>query len=150
MLGESLSAVSVGLFLILIVFPLGALFSYAAREGYSVFTSRLATPEARHAVLLTLQVAFLTTLVNTIAGLGLAVVLVRKRFFGRGALDALVDIPLAIPTVVTGFALLLLYGPMGIAGRFLTASGLRLMFSLPGIVLGHVFVTFPFAIRSIR
>lgn len=149
LVGESLSAASVGLFLILIVLPLGALFAYAAREGLSVFTSRLAAPEARQAMLLTVEVAGLTTAINTVAGLGLGFVLVRKRFPGRKALDALVDIPLSIPTVVTGFALLLLYGPLGLAGRWLSERGVQLMFSLPGIVLGHAFVTFPFAIRSI-
>lgn len=149
LLGESLAAASLGFFLLLIVFPLGTLVSYAAGKGWSVFLSRLAAPEAQHALLLTVEVAAVTTAVNTLAGLGLGLLLVRGRFPGRRAVDALVDIPLAIPTVVTGFALLMLYGPLGLAGSILSARGIQLMFSFPGIVLGHLFVTFPFAIRSI-
>lgn len=148
-MGEGLLAASLGLFLILIILPLGTLFAHASREGMGVFVNRLAEPAAQKALVLTLQVALLTTLFNTVLGLGLGYLLVRRRFPGRQIVEALVDIPLSIPTVVIGFALLLLYGPMGLAGRFLTERGVQLMFSLPGIVLGHMFVTFPFAIRSI-
>lgn len=149
LLTESFSAVSLGLFLVLIVLPLGTLVSYAPRQRLAVFYDRLAAPEARSALLLTFQVAAVTTLVNTVVGLGLAVLLVRRRLPGRQTIDALIDIPLSIPTVVIGFALLLLYGPFGLAGQLLSARGVQLMFSFPGIVLGHVFVTFPFAVRSI-
>ena len=59
------------------------------------------------------------------------------------------DIPLAIPTVVTGFALLLMYGPLGPVGRFLGERNIQVMFSFPGLLLGHVFVTFPFMVRAV-
>jgi sulfate ABC transporter permease subunit len=79
----------------------------------------------------------------------MAFVLTRYRFPGRRAINALVDIPLAIPTVVTGFALLLLYGPLGPFGAFLGERNIQVMFSFPGLLLGHVFVTFPFMVRAV-
>ncbi len=139
----------VGLFLVLILLPLVSLSGYAMREGIGVFRDRLGAPEALHALRLTAVVALAATAVNAVIGTGLAFVLARYRFPGRKALNALVDIPLAIPTVVTGFALLLLYGPMGAAGRFLGARNIQVMFSFPGLLLGHVFVTFPFMVRAV-
>ncbi len=148
-IGEGLTAAAVGLFFMLILLPLASLFLYAAQEGMSVFTNRLAAPEARQALWLTVLVAAATTAVNMVVGLALAFVLVRRNFWGRRVVDALVDIPLAIPTVVTGFALLLLYSPTGLLGWSLAERGLQVMFSFPGILLGHVFVTFPFMVRAV-
>ncbi len=139
----------VGLFLLLILLPLVSLSGYAMREGIGVFRDRLKAPEALHALRLTAVVALAATAVNAVIGTALAFVLARYRFPGRKALNALVDIPLAIPTVVTGFALLLLYGPLGAAGRFLSERNIQVMFSFPGLLLGHVFVTFPFMVRAV-
>ncbi|MGE5188916.1 MAG: ABC transporter permease [Gemmatimonadota bacterium] len=144
-----LFASAVGLFLVLILLPLASLGRYSVREGIGVFRDRLQSPEARHALRLTAAVALAATTVNAVIGTALAFVLTRFRFPGRKALNALVDIPLAIPTVVTGFALLLLYGPLGPAGRFLGERDIRIMFSFPGLLLGHVFVTFPFMVRAV-
>ncbi len=146
---RGLSAAAVGLFLLLILLPLVSLNGYAVREGIGVFRDRLKAPEALHALRLTAVVALAATAVNAVIGTALAFVLARSRFPGRKALNALVDIPLAIPTVVTGFALLLLYGPLGAAGRFFTERSVQVMFSFPGLLLGHVFVTFPFMVRAV-
>ncbi len=142
-------ASAVGLFLLLILLPLVSLNRYAVREGIGVFWDRLKAPEALYALRLTAVIALAATAVNAVIGTALAFILTRYRFPGRKALNALVDIPLAIPTVVTGFALLLLYGPLGAAGRFFSERNIQIMFSFPGLLLGHVFVTFPFMVRAV-
>jgi sulfate ABC transporter permease subunit len=137
------------MFFLLILLPLVSLNQYAIREGIGVFRDRLANPDALAALRLTALVALATTAVNGILGTAMAFLLTRYRFPGRKAINALVDIPLAIPTVVTGFALLLAYGPLGPVGRFLGERNIQVMFSFPGLLLGHVFVTFPFMVRSV-
>ena len=145
----SVFAAAIGLFLVLVLAPLVSLNRYAVREGLGVFWSRLREPGALGALRLTAWVALATTAVNGLIGTAMAFVLTRYRFPGRKAVNALVDIPLAIPTVVTGFALLLLYGPLGPFGNFLGERDIRLMFSFPGLLLAHVFVTFPFMVRAV-
>ncbi len=142
-------AAALGLFLVLILLPLASLNRYAVREGLGIFWNRLGEPGAFGALRLSAEVAMATTVVNGLIGTGMAFVLTRYRFPGRRAINALVDIPLAIPTVVTGFALLLLYGPLGPFGAFLGERNIQVMFSFPGLLLGHIFVTFPFMVRAV-
>lgn len=149
MVTSSLVGLTIAIFFILILFPLFSLYNYAAGEGMGVFLDRLVEPNARKALALTIKVAASTTLVNLVVGTAMAFLLVRSSARGKSVLDALVDIPLAIPTVVIGFALLLLYGPNGPIGKFVHEAGLKVMFSFPGILLAHVFVTFPFMVRAV-
>lgn len=137
------------LFFILILLPLVSLNQYAVQDGIGVFRDRLANPDAVASLRLTVLVALATTAVNGVIGTAMAFLLTRYRFPGRKAINALVDIPLAIPTVVTGFALLLMYGPLGPVGRFFDERDIQVMFSFPGLLLGHVFVTFPFMVRAV-
>jgi len=142
-------AAALGLFFLLILLPLVSLNQYAVREGIGVFWDRLKNPDAVAALRLTALVALAATAVNGVIGTTMAFLLTRYRFPGRKVINALVDIPLAIPTVVTGFALLLMYGPLGPVGSFLGERNIQLMFSFPGLLLGHVFVTFPFMVRAV-
>lgn len=142
-------AAALGLFFLLILLPLVSLNQYAVREGIGVFWDRLKNPDAIGALRLTALVALATTAVNAVIGTTMAFLLTRYRFPGRKVINALVDIPLAIPTVVTGFALLLMYGSLGPVGRFLGERNIQVMFSFPGLLLGHVFVTFPFMVRAV-
>jgi len=142
-------AAALGLFFLLILLPLVSLNQYAVREGIGVFWDRLKNPDAVAALRLTALVALAATAVNAVIGTTMAFLLTRYRFPGRKVINALVDIPLAIPTVVTGFALLLMYGPLGPVGRFLGERNIQVMFSFPGLLLGHVFVTFPFMVRAV-
>ena len=112
-------AAALGLFFLLVLLPLLSLNQYAVREGIGVFWDRLKNPDAVAALRLTALVALAATAVNAVIGTTMAFLLTRYRFPGRKVINALVDIPLAIPTVVTGFALLLMYGPLGPVGRFL-------------------------------
>jgi ABC-type sulfate transport system permease component len=106
-------AAALGLFFVLILMPLVSLNQYAVREWIGVFWDRLRNPDAVGALRLTALVALAATTVNGVIGTAMAFLLTRYRFPWRKVINALVDIPLAIPTVVTGFALLLMYGPRG-------------------------------------
>jgi len=75
---------------------------------------------------------------------------VRYRFFGNKLLNSLVDLPFAIPTLVTGVMLVVLYGPQRTLGAFLEARGIHIIFAQPGIVLALLFVTYPFVIRAVQ
>lgn len=138
-----------GFFLILIIFPIGSMFLYSAESGPGVFLDKITSPAALFSLKFSLMLAVITTLCNIVIGTVIAYVLVRYDFFGKNALNALVDLPIAIPTAVTGFTLLLLYGPIGMFGGFLAEHGITIMFALPGILLAHIFITFPFVVRSV-
>ena len=90
------------------------------------------------------------TLINALMGTAAAWVLVRYRFPGRTFLSTLVDLPFAIPTLVTGVMLVLLYGPRGLMGDWLATSGLKIAFAPPGILLALLFVTLPFVVRAVE
>jgi sulfate ABC transporter permease subunit len=106
-------------------------------------------PEARSAIWLTIKIGLVTTVVNLFIGTAVAFVLYKTDIPFKRVFDALVDIPLAIPTIVIGFALLLLYGPEGWIGQFLQSSNIQILFSFPGILLAHIFFTFPFMVRNV-
>ena len=147
--GNALVNLIILIFAVLIIFPLGQLFTYASQEGLGIFLNRIIAPEALNAMWLTIEIGIAATLVNLFVGTAVAFVLHRGNVRFKSVLDALVDIPLAIPTIVIGFALLLLYGPQGWLGRYFNAAGLQVLFSFPGILLAHIFVTFPFMVRAV-
>jgi sulfate transport system permease protein len=106
------------------------------------------TPAAKHAFWLTLLIAAIAVPANTVFGVALAIALVRHRFPGRGLVNAIVDLPLALSPVVVGLSLYLLYGTGGWFGG-LTEHGLQILFALPGMVLATIFVSLPFVVREV-
>ena len=86
---------------------------------------------------------------NAVAGTATAWVLVRYDFPGKGLMNSLVDLPIAVPTVVTGLMLVALYGPSSTLGTILGRFGLAVIYQAPGIVLALLFVTYPFVVRSV-
>jgi sulfate transport system permease protein len=119
-------------------------------SGVSAFARALVAPSALSALGLTLELAAVMAVVNAIMGTWIAYVLVRVRFPGRSLVNALVDLPFAVPTLVTGVMLVVLFGPTSPIGRAAAASGVRLMFAPPGIVLALLFVTLPFVVRAVQ
>src|SRR5512137_1413320 len=90
-------------------------------------------------------------IINTVMGALTAYVLVRYAFPGKSLLNGIVDVPLAIPTLVTGVMLVILFGPQAALGGWLDRSlGLKVIFAPPGIVLALLFVTFPFVVRAVQ
>jgi sulfate transport system permease protein len=107
------------------------------------------TPAAIHAFYLTVLVAAIAVPLNTIFGVITALVLERTNVRGKALLNALIDLPFAVSPVVVGLALILLYGRGGWFGDELAENGVRIIFSLPGIVLATIFVSLPFVVREV-
>ncbi len=136
---------------IMIVVPLTVIIQDGFREGISELVHQITLPIAWHAILLTLWTSALMTLINALMGLVTAYVLVRYDFPGKRILNAIIDLPLSIPTLVTGVMLVMLYGPQQALGSFLYDKlGLQIIFAPPGIILSLLFISFPFVVRTIQ
>ena len=134
---------------LLILAPTAALCRAALAGGLRPFWDAVASADARRAFGLTLWVTFVATIVNTIFGLALAMVLVRQRFWGRTLVDGIVDLPFAVSPIIAGLMLVLVYGPKGFIGRGLESVGFQVVYSWPGLVLATMFVTVPFVVREV-
>jgi sulfate transport system permease protein len=134
----------------MIVLPLAAVLQRGFADGLTAFWEELTSPTALDALKLTLAVAAIMTIVNTVMGTLTAYVLVRYDFPGRRWFDGLIDMPFAIPTLVTGVMLVTLYGPQGVIGGFLEAHGVSVIFAKPGIILALLLVSYPFVIRAVQ
>jgi sulfate transport system permease protein len=145
--GLILRGLAIGYLAVMIVLPLGALGLEAIRSGPSALLSALLDPFARHALVLTLTTAAVMTVINAVMGTLTAWVIARREFVGKRWVNAFIDLPLAIPTVVTGLMLVTLYGPTSVLGTVLGGS---IIYQQPGIILALVFVTFPFVVRSVQ
>ncbi len=110
---------------------------------------QLTTPEALHAMGLSLVLAAIALGINLVAGIAGAIVLVRQQFYGRSLLDALVEMPLALSPVMVGLGFFLLFGRTGWARPVIDALGLKVTFAFPGLVLATTFVTLPFIVREV-
>jgi len=135
---------------LLIVLPIAALFARGLEDGPGAFWRDVTAPIAREALLLTLGAAATMTAINVVMGTLTAYVLVRYRFPGRGLFESLVDVPFAIPTLVTGLMLVILYGPQSFVGAWLGARGFQVVFARPGIVLALLLVCYPFVVRTVQ
>jgi sulfate/thiosulfate transport system permease protein len=134
----------------LLLMPLTAIFIHALRGGPGELVAALREPDAQFALRFSLLVAFTTAALNAVLGLFAAYVLSRCEFPGRQALGIVVNLPVAIPTVVVGASLLLLWGPIGLVGRWLEPLGLQPVFTPVGVVLAHLFVTFPYMLGAVK
>jgi sulfate/thiosulfate transport system permease protein len=121
----------------------------AFEPGLGQVWASITTPAAIHAFYLTVLVAAIAVPLNTVFGVVTALVLVRGRVRGKAIVEALIDLPFAISPVVVGLALILLYGRTGWFGDELAEAGIRVIFSLPGIVLATVFISLPFVVREV-
>jgi sulfate transport system permease protein len=135
---------------LLIVVPLGALIARAATSTGSSFVAAVLSQRALASYKLTFGASCAAALVDSGAGLVIAWVLARYRFPGRSLLDAAVDVPFALPTVVAGLTLAALYAPGGPLGRFLAPIGLRVAFTRIGVIVALAFVGLPFAVRTVQ
>jgi sulfate transport system permease protein len=133
-----------------IALPIVAVLLKGYGEGFEKLRSALATPGAIEAIRLTLVTSALCTVINAFFGTLLAYVMVRYRFPGRKLLSAVVDLPFAIPTLVTGVMLVALYGPASPVGGWLKAHGIQVVFAPLGILISLLFVTLPFVIRTVQ
>jgi len=129
--------------LVIVVLPLAALLWESKKNGAHAFWQVVTSPEALNALKLTFGAAFLVVLINAVLGTVTAWVLVRDDFRGKSMVNAVIDLPFALPTIVAGLTLLALYGPS-------SPVGLHLAFTRAGIVLALCFVTLPFVVRTVQ
>src|SRR5205807_506814 len=118
-------------------------------HGFSAAWGWMTTPAATSAFWLTVLVAAIAVPLNTIFGVGCALVLVRGRARGRAILDGLIDLPFVVSPVIVGLALILVYGQTGWLGDWFTSHGVRIIYAVPGVVLATVFVSLPFVVREV-
>src|SRR3954463_13319806 len=133
---------------LLLLIPLGMIF-YRAFEHIGPAFASLTSADALHAFYLTILVTAIAVPINTIFGVGCALLLVRTNFRGKALINAIIDLPFAISPVVIGLSLLLVYSETGWFGDWLNANGIQVIFALPGIVLATIFVTLPFVVREV-
>jgi len=144
-----LRAFALGYLGALLFVPLGIVLYRTFEPGLDYVWASITTPAAVHAFFLTVIVALIAVPLNTVFGILAALVIVRGRFRGKALLDALIDLPFAVSPVVIGLALILVYGRTGWFGDELANAGVRIIFSMPGIVLATIFVTLPFVVREV-
>jgi len=145
---------------LIVLLPLGALLLKTSGVGWSEFWRHVSAPRAVAAYQLTFLASLAAAAINVAGGLLVAWVLSRYEFPGRRILDALVDVPFALPTAVGGLALASVYGPEGwvgqwfvpgsTAGDWFGPGGLKLAYSRTGVVIALVFVSFPFVVRTVQ
>jgi len=145
----SLRAVALLYLTLLLLLPLAVVFGRTFEHGFSVAWGWMTTPAAVSAFWLTLLVAIIAVPLNTIFGVGCALVLVRGKTRGRKFLDALIDLPFLVSPVIVGLALILVYGVNGWFGKFFTDHGIRIIYAVPGLVLATIFVSIPFVVREV-
>jgi sulfate/thiosulfate transport system permease protein len=146
----ALRLVVIGYLFLLVAWPLYLVGQNAFADGLSDLQSILEDPDAVHALSLTIQVALASVAINTVFGVGISLLLVRYRFLGNRALNALLDLPLSVSPIVVGLALVLVYnGRTGWFGPTLESAGFQVIFSGPGMVMATTFVALPLVIREI-
>lgn len=135
---------------VLVLLPLAALVIKAAGLSWEAFLGAVTSPRVLAAYRITFGASLIAALVNLVFGLLVAWVLVRYRFPGKRLLDALVDLPFALPTAVAGIALAALLGPNGWIGGLLAPLGIKIAYTPAGIVVALVFIGIPFVVRTVQ
>jgi sulfate/thiosulfate transport system permease protein len=147
----TLRTISIGYLTVMLIIPLLVIMQDAFQQGIGEFWRQVTLPAAAHALKLTLWTAAVMTIINTVMGIMTAFVLVRFDFPGKRLLNGIIDLPLAIPTLVTGVMLVILFGPQQALGAWLKDTlGLSIIFAPPGIIWALLFLTMPFVVRSVQ
>ncbi|MGL4543426.1 MAG: sulfate ABC transporter permease subunit CysT [Polymorphobacter sp.] len=135
---------------VIVLIPLSAVFITTAGLGIEGFAEVALSKRALHAYRLSFGAAAIAALVNAVFGLIVAWVLVRYTFPGKRLVNALVDLPFALPTAVAGIALTALYAPTGWIGQWLAPYGIKVAFQPLGVVVALTFVGLPFVVRTVE
>lgn len=146
----SLRTLALAYLTLLLLIPLGIIFYRTFEHGVSDVIDSVTTPAAVSAFWLTIEIVVIAVVLNTVFGVLLALALVRSRIRGKGIIQAVVDLPFAVSPVVVGVSLILVYGNSGWFGDWLSTNGIKIIFSVPGMVLATIFVTVPFVVREVE
>jgi sulfate transport system permease protein len=128
---------------LIVLIPLAAVIWRSQSDGADTFWAAISSPRAVSALQLTVGISLAVALINTVMGILIAWVLVRDRFPGRRLVDALIDMPFALPTIVAGLTMIALYGPR-------SPLGVDVAYTRAGIALALLFVTLPFVVRAVQ
>ena len=137
------SGLALGYLSAIVLVPLAALSVKGAQGGWHHFWQVAWNPESKAALELTLGLAAVVVVINAVMGTALAWTLVRDTFPGKAAVDTLIDLPFALPTIVAGLTLLALYGPSG-------GLGVNVAYTRWGVLMALLFVTLPFVVRTVQ
>ena len=135
---------------LIVLIPLAALVLKSTGLGPGEFMKIATDSRVTHALYISFGTAFAAALINVVFGVIIAWVLVRYRFPGKRIIDAIVDLPFALPTAVAGIALTALYAPNGWIGQFFKLAGIKIAFTPVGIVIALIFVGLPFIVRTVQ
>jgi sulfate transport system permease protein len=133
---------------LLLLAPVAMIFYRTFEHGIAAPVEAMTSPAALHAIWLTLLMVAVAVPVNTIFGVGCALLLVRHRWRGNFLIDGIINLPFAVSPVVIGLSLFLLYGSGGWFGPTLSEWGIEILFSTPGMILASIFVSLPFVVRE--
>jgi len=139
---------ALGYLAVLLIAPVGMIFYRTFEHGLGGVWEAVSAPNAQHAFWLSLEIVAIAVPLNTIFGIGIALLLERGRFRGKLLLGMLIDLPFAISPVVVGLALVLVYGKTGWFGNWLAENGIQVIFSVPGMVIATAVVSLPFVARE--
>lgn len=135
---------------LIVVIPLAATFAKSTELSWAQFSHTIFSPQAMAAYRLSFGASFLAALVNAVFGLVVAWVLVRYEFVGKRFIDALVDLPFALPTAVAGITLATLYAPNGWIGHWLAPLGIQVAYTRLGVFIALTFIGLPFIVRTVQ
>jgi sulfate/thiosulfate transport system permease protein len=135
---------------LIVLIPLSATFLKTASMSWPAFWGTITSPRVLASYRLSFGASFLAAVVNAVFGLLAAWVLVRYRFPGRKLIDAMVDLPFALPTAVAGIALTAVYSTNGWIGKYLASFGIKVAFSELGVLVALTFIGLPFVVRTVQ
>jgi len=135
---------------LIVLIPLTGLFLRTTTMTWSDFVETVTSPRVMASYRLTFGASFLAAVINSVFGLLLAWTLVRYQFPGKRFIDAIVDLPFALPTAVSGIALTTLYAPNGWLGQWLEPLGIHAAFSPLGVLIALTFIGLPFVVRTVQ
>lgn len=135
---------------LLILIPLASILAYSFRMSPGEFWELITRPNVLQAFATSIGCAFVAAVVNCVFGLVLAWILVRYDFFGKRLIDAMIELPFALPTAVAGITLSRMYSDQGAMGKFLGRFGIEASYTKVGIVIALIFVGIPFVVRAIQ
>ncbi|PET03853.1 sulfate ABC transporter permease subunit CysW [Bacillus cereus] len=142
----TITVLFLSLFLLL---PLITIFLKAFERGMDVYIAAITDQEAFSAIRLTLLVALIVVPLNTVFGIAAAWLITKFQFKGKQVLLSLIELPFAVSPVIAGLVFVLLFTPRGALGEWLLEHGVKIIFSVPGIIIATIFVTFPFVAREL-
>ncbi|PGR78992.1 sulfate ABC transporter permease subunit CysW [Bacillus cereus] len=142
----TITVLFLSLFLLL---PLITIFLKAFERGMDVYIAAITDQEAFSAIRLTLLVTLIVVPLNTVFGIAAAWLITKFQFKGKQVLLSLIEMPFAVSPVIAGLVFVLLFTPRGALGEWLLEHGVKIIFSVPGIIIATIFVTFPFVAREL-